>query len=295
MSHLVYKHLIEMLWTDYINNLPDFKKMFNQQSVVLDHFAIIVPGTKGIDKQVLEKVFNTIGLCKEGEGNIAEKQNGFIWLSHAYNNQLNDIDKLPKLVLADFDIDNMPEDIVEVVEEVIQPSVNIDLDLLSKLIVSAENGNNADAMQAALMVYSYLGQEHWRKPDVNGYDLVCSYNELLAWVLVSGVVVNHFGLAVHLMDDYESLNIMNSYIKSQGAMSIDSLNGEIKGNVKLGIEQSSVIGGVKKSFLKGGSVNIRGHFLEFVWRHKMSDGKYYDGFVSDNANYIVESLLKKTA
>src|SRR5579862_6014195 len=121
MLRQIRQILIDQLWDDYRHRTPEvqlIEKNLAQQNInklVLDHFAIIdLPGPySGIP--YLSKLFSLLAYDSQGRDYLPSKQNDFAWL--AENNYLNSlaVDAQPIVVVADFRLDELPENVRKII------------------------------------------------------------------------------------------------------------------------------------------------------------------------------------
>jgi hypothetical protein len=98
---------------------------------------------------------------------------------------------------------------------------------------------------------------------------------------------------------YESLHDLHNSIgrRDSNLHTINTIDGEIKGSRAIGVEQSSFYGKKMIVELSDGEVFVNDAFIEFVWRHPKTANAttlndFNNGFISDNANKIVETLFQ---
>jgi hypothetical protein len=135
----------------------------------------------------------------------------------------------------------------------------------------------------------------WPLPSVGEYNTVLQENELMAWVLLFGRTINHFGIPIYLYAKYNDLNAFNDMMLARSDVEINSCNGCVKGGADCGIAQSSTLGAPCMMRLQDGVVKTRGGFMEFVWRYPKVEkpslwNDYYTGFFANNASKVIESL-----
>jgi hypothetical protein len=109
-------------------------------------------------------------------------------------------------------------------------------------------------------------------------------------VATFGFIVNHFTISVTDCSSFENLGQVNSYLKENGYRINDS-GGEIKGSVKQGLEQSSIMAenvSVEFDSEEGQLFEIPGCYYEFALRHNN-----FDGFIAGSADKIFESTDNK--
>lgn len=275
--------VIKRLWDKYsVNNDVSHIPHLNQK-IVLDHIAIIDLGFGSSTRIELSKLFEYLGFEVKGHGYLPEKNNDFLWMCKKGSNESLPQDAYPQIVLGDFRIETLNSDVRNIVEKYGSYQAKFDFDnlrsLMSKNLVS----------EAVDAVFSYLESKSWPLITKEEYKLVEQENQLLAWVLMFGRTVNHFGLDIQFSTKYSNFSEFNQEIQNISNYEY----GHVKGSKSVGIEQSSSLGKVTSS--NGINVPVRGPFLEFVWRYPTKDNPvlwcdYYRGFLPNNANKIIESV-----
>lgn len=292
--------IIAQLWQTYLQNCVPAQQIHSvtNQNFFLDHFAIIdLPGpNSGISQ--LKQIFTLLGFQESGNGYLSEKQNDFIWL-HEENCE-NEIasDVLPQIVIADFRLHELPLNVRTIIEKYAQHIVPLPLLNIEKLCHAVKNGDKtAQALLISIVLKQFNGRA-WPIPCIEDYEKVKTANELLAWVLVFGRQVNHFGISVHHMNKFNNLKDFNDFLKNKLGTQFNSRELEIKGNEQIGIEQSSTADHPIKIALEDGEIEIPSPFIEFVWRYpKIPDTPailwkdYYNNFYAPNANRVIESVF----
>jgi hypothetical protein len=129
------------------------------------------------------------------------------------------------------------------------------------------------------------------------YEQIRSFSEYAAWTLVYGVCINHFTVSVHLMDGFENLAALNSYLKQTLNSPLNVTGGsEIKGSAAVDLEQSATLAAPMAVQFADGVHTIPYAFVEFAYRFRVprdADGRlwssYFQGFVEGNADRIFSS------
>ncbi len=284
------REIVNCLWEDYIQAIPYYETVFKKKRPVLDHMAIIdLPPSKNTGIKFLRSIFDRIGFAETGKGYLPEKQNDFIWMTDCNASMHKATDSLPQIVLADFRMDLLPKNIQEIVNKYIEQAPEFNFKKLDEFIASGDEEN------ANLLIKKFLLGRAWPTPTVSEYSVVKEHNQLLAWVLLFGRKVNHFGVNITFEKQYTDLWDFNSYIKNLNYAELNSLEGEVKGGAHQGIAQSSTRGQSVVINASDGEVEANNSFMEFVWRYPVTSNPqfwndYFTGFVSENANKVIESL-----
>jgi hypothetical protein len=264
---------------------------------ILDHFAIIdLPGKySGIP--TLSHIFSRLGYVQQGADYLPEKQNDFAWLAEIDAAGQPAAQVLPQVVIADFRLDELPPSVAAIIEKYTAQVSDIPLKQIHGLLDKIELGDTAVAEQVITHLTDYFSDRAWPLPTVSEFNTVHACNELLAWVLVFGRIPNHFGLAIHLLPGFASLEAFMHFILEEVKLPLNEIDGRIKGHPSQGIQQGSTKGAMTTVQLADGSCLIPGQFMEFVWRYPKPPtptaflwDEYYTGFIPQNANRVIESL-----
>lgn len=282
-----------MGWIYYIYTA--FLKIFHHsQKPALDHFAIIdlTSGNSGIE--ALEAVFKCVGFSRVGAGYLPTKQNDFIWMTTDKSVKSAPNDALPQVVLADFRYEELSQDVQKILKKYSSYIKPINYEELQGVVSKAMADEN-DVEAAVDYIEQILIRKDWPDPTLEEYLIVQKENPLIAWVLLFGRKVNHFGFGIYTIPDYKSLESFTHRLQKDLRLSINIQNGMIKGSPAMGIEQSSTMGDKIYANLGGKVIEVNDSFMEFVWRYPVRSrpkalGDYYHGFIPENANNVIESL-----
>ncbi len=304
MLNQVKKQIIQQLWYNYADDLPvvsciqtGLREQYNEV-LRWDHFALIdLPGPHtGIGP--LCDLFFLLDYEIRGRDYLAEKQNDFVWLAEkAIENQCPE-NALPQIVVADFRRDALDPEVQKIIEVYAEQAKPLDLKQLAYLKNQILNQDASAASDLVNLVMDYLKGRDWPLPTVKEYITVRNYNELLAWVLVMGRQVNHFGWAIHLSEKFAALPAFNQFVSESLGISLNKKGGIIKGHAEKGIVQSSTAAINRVITLADGTIDLSDRFIEFVWRYPTSPSSkkprlwkdYFSGFVANHADRVVESL-----
>ncbi len=160
--------------------------------------------------------------------------------------------------------------------------------------------NDALSDDITRFLYGHLICKAWPAITLDEYNDVFKENELIAWVLAFGRVIDHFEVSVYLIDKFKSLAEFNENIIQENIVKLNSVPAIIKGGEHCGIAQSSTHGLPVKIKLHDAEVSTHNSFLEFVWRYSKVKvpklaGDFYLDFIPQNANYVIESLYSAKA
>lgn len=120
------------------------------------------------------------------------------------------------------------------------------------------------------------------------WELLAAESEYAAWLCAFGLRANHFTVSVNALTTFGSLTALNDFILGSD-IPLNRAGGLIKGDRRVGLEQSSTLAPEVEVELLDGTVRVPGCYVEFALRHPGPDGALFDGFVSSSANRIFES------
>lgn len=297
-------HLIKILSQAFSRTCPDWMRIEKNlmhhgvSRLFLDHFAVIdLPGPHtGIP--ALTEIFSLIGYRPRGQGYLPDKQNTFVWLTEPdYKNKLAQ-DALPQIVIADFRLSAFPEEIKTLIEKYAAKAKPPPLAIMRSFAEQAMHNQESAAIALSELIADYLNTRNWPLPTVKEFELLRSFNELLAWVCVFGRQPNHFALAVHLLDRFSDLQTFHHILAQDPRLIFNTENSLIKGGPDSGIAQTSTMGNKIRIDLADGEIETTTSFVEFVWRfpHRAVQQPpifwedHFTDFVGEQANDVIESL-----
>lgn len=298
----VRQQFIHEIWLSFQRSVPQAQLIVDNlesrgEQIIIDHFAIIDLPSKHSGIHYLTQIFSALGFIPQGHGYLPEKQNEFIWMveGDAIDQPLDAV--LPQVVVADFWMDELPATVQKIVQKYTAHLSQLPLREIQYLSGQTFLGNQLAAEKLLLMLRNHFTQRHWPLPSIQDFQTVREINELLAWVLVFGPIPNHFTLAVHLLNSFDSLKSFVDFVRDDLQLSLNCQGGEIKGHSNSGIEQSSTIGIMTPIELADGGIMLPERFMEFVWRHSDKEkpavwNDYFTGFIADNANRVIEAVYK---
>lgn len=292
------------LWQHYKQKVTAFKiietalQKQGNTHIVLDHFALIDLPSPHSGIPYLSQLFSALGYRVQGLDYLPDKQNDFLWLVE--NDAIDQLAKktLPQVVVADFRLDALPVEIKKVIEKYTQQMTSSPLKDIQCLSAKTYLGDEQAAAQLLSVLTDSFSKRAWSLPTLADFKTVHAFNELLAWVLLFGPIPNHFTIAAHLLAGFDDMPAFMRFIEMDLGLPLNTEGGVIKGNAAMGIEQGSTMGLPMTVQLADGSLELPGLFIEFVWRHALDKNKvpsywrdYYSGFIAQNANKVIESLL----
>ena len=120
------------------------------------------------------------------------------------------------------------------------------------------------------------------------YEMLLQESEYAAWLYVWGFRANHFTVCVNALNNFTSIEDVNSTLKQHG-FALNKTGGEVKGSAAQLLKQSSTLADLVPMPFVEGRVNIPGCFYEFAQRFRKPDGAIYSGFIASSADKIFES------
>ena len=80
----------------------------------------------------------------------------------------------------------------------------------------------------------------WEQPSFELYEKLQVETEYAAWMYVNGFCANHFTVDINKLDNFDSLQQVNEFLKENG-YKMNASGGEIKGTPTQMLEQSSIL------------------------------------------------------
>lgn len=295
MNTDICQRIIKSLWNNYERSIPYIGQLFSGQPYVLDHLAIIDLPSKNSGIPHLRSIFAELGFSQKGSGYLPDKQNDFLWMAcNGIESQKAECSILQPVV-ADFRIDELSPSVRKIIHKYTNNIKACNRAPFTRWAHEALQGNKTAADRLVAATVQELLSRPWSLPTTEDYLAVKEENQLLAWVLLHGRKVNHFGVSIHLDKRYQNLRSFNQEISGSQFVKLNNFAGEIKGTRMCGLEQSSTLGIEALIPTANGAVMAANSFIEFVWRFPVKDNPvywsdYYNGFIPKNANNVIESI-----
>lgn len=293
----VRKKIIQQLWQNTLATNANMQKIVTwiNTPIILDHFAIIDLPSEFSGIATLNQIFSALNYLPQGRDYLADKQNEFMWLAPTEAEFQLAQQADPQIVIADFRFAELAPHIQSILENYTKHIKPFPWQQFHRLCGRAYHDDIDAANELTALIINYCQQREWPLPTVEDYLTIKSSNELLAWVLVFGRCVNHFGISIHCRKSYDSLAQFNQQLEQQLAIPLNQQGGKIKGNAEKGIAQSSTEGELLALPLANGNSKLNGPFIEFVWRYATLSNPqywkdYFTGFIGTQANYVIESV-----
>jgi hypothetical protein len=260
-----YQKIFDRLWIDYITQNPSSKKVHDLlvregETIQNDHIAFRTFNHPTINIDILSKVFKKNGYKFKSEYHFPQKK---LYAKHFEHK--TDIDA-PKIFISELLVESFSEHLRNVVKDWVN---NIPMSMLkSGDLIYAGNLSGI--------------------PSYKTYEKLRMESEYAAWLYVNGFRANHFTINVNALKEYDTLEKLNAFLKSNGFMLNDS-GGEIQGSPHDLLEQSSIKAGMISFEFEEGEFEIPGCYYEFARRYPDNGGRLYNGFVPKSADKIFES------
>jgi len=263
--------IFSKLWKDYITKNPYVKNVYDLfikegEEVVNDHIAFRTFSDSRVNVDVLSKIFLQAGYVEKGQYTF-EQKHLFAKLFEIEKDPLAPRVFISELVTKDFS-PFLQKTVTEVVDKIPHELPGSD-----ELIFSGRT---------------------WGKSSFKIYEELRKESEYAAWLYVNGYTVNHFTVSVNSLKKHDTVQKVNSFLKSKGFI-INDAGGEIQGTPAELLEQSSVKAAVIPLEFVEGTHDVTSCYYEFAKRYPDTDGKLYSGFIAKSADRIFQStdLYKK--
>ena len=259
------KEIFQKLWKEYTNQNPSAQlvhDLFTKENeiVVNDHVAFRTFDDPRMNIKILAKKFIKAGYKFVGKYVFDDKHLNAVHLEHPTE------ENAPKVFISELILSEFSEEFQMTVK---------------KRINSVGNAyyNDPDLI--------YKGSV-WAKPSYADYQLLRKESEYAAWLYVYGFRVNHFTVSINSLTTYNSIEMVNQFIKDNG-FEINTSGGEIKGTPENLLQQSSTLSEIIKVQFEEGIFEIPACFYEFAIRYANEEGKVFSNFIAANANKIFDS------
>lgn len=266
MNSTSIEQVFENMWQDYLALNPDALKIYQlfsqKDKVVNDHVAFRTYGLPGMRVEDIAQPLLDAGY-EEVESYHFEKKN---------------------LRAKHYAHPTMP---LVFISELIVEAFSKEVQTLIKQLAS-----QVDLNQVKTEGFLYSGR-HWTiVSDV--YERLLEESEYAAWVAAFGFRPNHFTVSINDLAQFESIEQVNDFVKSNG-FTLNASGGEIKGTPESFLEQSSTMANMVEVKFSDSTLTIPSCFYEFALRHPLANGQLFKGFIASSADKIFESTDSKAA
>ncbi|MDB0599939.1 DUF1338 domain-containing protein [Tenacibaculum maritimum] len=261
--------VFDKLWGEYTERTPSAQKikdLFTNKGneVYNDHVAFRTFDDKRVNIEVLATPFIKAGYKECGEYTFEAKK---LYAKHYEHETDKDA---PRVFISQLKTKEFSKDLQNIVEELIDSIAE-------------------DQLKPEELVFK---GRLWEQPSFEVYQKLQLETEYAAWLYVNGFCSNHFTVDVNKLGTFSSLQEVNEFLKENG-YKMNTSGGEIKGTPEQFLEQSSVLADRIPVDFKETTKEITSCYYEFAYRHPMSDGELYSGFIAGSADKIFESTDMK--
>ncbi len=260
-----YQEIFDRLWNDYIAQNPSTRKVHDLlvregETVVNDHIAFRTFNHPDIRIDVLSKIFRKHDYEYKAEYYFPKKK---LYAKHFEHKTDKDA---PRVFISELQVESFSDHLKKVVKDWVS-KIPVEMITSEELIFA---GNLSGT------------------PSYKTYEKLRMESEYAAWLYVNGFRANHFTVSVNALKDYDTVEKVNAFLKSNGFLLNDTA-GEIQGTPHDLLEQSSIKAGMVRFQFEDGEFEIPGCYYEFARRYPETNGKLYGGFVAKSADKIFES------
>jgi len=265
---MTVEKLFKQLWKQYVSIAPHAQEINDlflktqKSDIINDHIALRTLGFDECNINVLAKNFTDLGYVKQETYDFKSKKLKAHYYSH--NNP-----KYAKVFISELKVYEFDKKIQNFLKSIIK---KIPLNIL-----------NSDTLVTS--------GRHW-KISYEKYNALYSISEYLAWFYVYGFRANHFTIYINDLENFDNIEDVNSFLKKH-SYELNTSGGEIKGDSKVCLEQSSTLAEETSIDFEEGTYSIPSCFYEFAKRYKDSSHKLYNGFVVASADKIFESTNQR--
>ncbi len=257
--------IFEKLWKEYSETNPSANQIHSLlekrgEKIVNDHVAFRTYDIPGIDIKALSAPFINAGYVEKGEYFFETKR------LRAKHYEHNSDPLAPKVFISEL----ITADFSEFVQSTAREAAEQTLAAI----------NTPDDLIFALVP--------WGKASFETYSKLLEESEYAAWMYVWGFRANHFTIFINHLDNFDSIESLNTFLKEKG-YKLNASGGEIKGTREQLLKQSSTLADMVALKFTEGSHNIPCCYYEFAERFEKSPGKLYTGFIASSADKIFES------
>jgi len=260
-----YQEIFERLWTDYITQNPSTKKVYDLliregETIANDHIAFRTFNHPSISIDILSKIFRKNGYEYKADYHFTQKKLYAKHFEHVTDKAA------PRIFISELQVESFSDHLKNVVKDWIA-KIPVQMLMSGELIFA---GNLSGI------------------PSYKTYEKLRMESEYAAWLYVNGFRANHFTVSVNALKDYDTIEKVNAFVKSNGFL-LNDTGGEIQGTPHDLLEQSSIKAGMVRFQFEEGEFEIPGCYYEFAKRYPEHNGKVYGGFIAKSADKIFES------
>jgi hypothetical protein len=258
----IVTELFDHIWQQYLTVTPSANKIHqllsNGNDVINDHVAYRTFNIEKVNLNKLANHFLSIGYTECGQYDFSGKKLIAKHFEHTDNT-------MPKVFISELLVEEFPPDIQTIIHNLIDP-------------LPANISEQPD--------FLYSGRP-WQISSTD-YKALLAVSEYAGWLAAWGYRANHFTVSINHLDNFTSIVGVNNCLKNSGFI-LNSSGGEVKGDVAVKLEQSSIIADKALVEFSDVSLIIPSCFYEFAKRYPLANGELYTGFVAASADKIFDS------
>jgi len=261
--------IFDNLWNEYTDRTPSAQKIKNLfeekgNTIFNDHVAFRTFDDTRVNIEVLAAPFIAAGYVECGEYTFEKKKLYAKHFEHATDKNA------PRVFISQLKTTEFSYELQGAVKKMIDSIPSEEL----------TSGN--------LVFNGRL----WEQPSFEVYQKLQAETEYAAWLYVNGFCANHFTVDVNKLNTFDSLQDVNEFLKDND-FKMNTSGGEIKGTPAELLEQSSVLADKVPVAFTETTKKITSCYYEFAYRHAMTNGDLYSGFIAGSADKIFESTDMK--
>lgn len=256
------KALFDNIWQQYLAVTPSAKKIHkllgSGNDVINDHIAYRTFNIEKVNLNQLAKHLLSIGYTECGQYDFSAKKLIAKHFEHSDST-------IPKVFISELRVEKFSAKVQTIIHN-----------LVDQLPDNISNQKD----------FLYSGRP-WEISSTD-YKTLLEASEYAAWLAAWGYRANHFTVSINHLDAFNSIIDVNNTLKNSG-YTLNSSGGEIKGDEKVKLEQSSILADIAQVAFSDVTLEVPSCFYEFAKRYPLANGKLYTGFVIASANKIFES------
>lgn len=254
--------LFDNIWQQYIDVTPSAKSIHqllgNGNDIINDHVAYRTFNLANVNLAKLAEHLLALGYSECGQYDFVAKKLTAKHFEHSDST-------MPKVFISELRVEEFPTDIQKVIANLV-----------------AQLPDNVSERSDFL----YSGQL-WKISSAD-YQKLLATSEYAAWLSAWGYRANHFTVSINHLENYDDIIAVNDALKAAG-YSLNTNGGEVKGDSKVKLEQSSTLADKAQVNFTDKTMEIPSCFYEFAKRYPLANGELYTGFVAASADKIFDS------
>jgi len=260
------EQLFENMWQNYLELNPQAQQIFSlfseRDKVVNDHIAFRTYGIEGLRIDDIARPFLANGYKEVESYDFEEKKLRAKHFAH---------ESLPLIFISELKVEEFSAETQAIINKLT---------------------SEVTAAQILADDFVYSGRP-WQLSYAE-YQTLLAESEYAAWVAAFGYRPNHFTVAIHELEQFETIADVNQLLLDNG-FKLNTSGGVVKGSPEQYLEQSSTLANHVEVEFSDRKETIPSCFYEFAMRHKMANGELYKGFIAASADKIFESTNKLAA